>query len=55
MANEPCLLSISWSLQRTEHGDQPYWMIAVLGAMLGNLGLAGQGVGHGFLLRKVGD
>ena len=37
MANEPCLLSISWSLQRTENGDQPYWMIAVLGAMLGNL------------------
>jgi Molybdopterin oxidoreductase len=34
MASEPCLLSISWSLQRTENGDQPYWMIAVLGAML---------------------
>jgi len=48
MAGEPCLLSISWSLQRTEHGDQPYWMIAVLGAMLGNLGLPGQGVGFGY-------
>jgi len=48
MAGEPCLLSISWSLQRTEHGDQPYWMIAVLGAMLGNLGLPGQGVGYGY-------
>lgn len=48
MANEPCLLSISWSLQRTEHGDQPYWMISVLGAMLGNLGLPGQGVGYGY-------
>ena len=48
MANEPCLLSISWSLQRTENGDQPYWMIAVLGAMLGNLGLPGQGVGYGY-------
>lgn len=48
MAKEPCLLSISWSLQRTEHGDQPYWMIAVLGAMLGNLGLPGQGVGYGY-------
>ena len=32
MASAPCLLSISWSLQRTENGDQPYWMIAVLGA-----------------------
>ncbi len=48
MANQPCLLSISWSLQRTENGDQPYWMIAVLGAMLGNLGLPGQGVGYGY-------
>ncbi len=48
MASEPCLLSISWSLQRTEHGDQPYWMITVLGAMLGNLGLPGQGVGYGY-------
>ena len=48
MANEPCLLSISWSLQRTEHGDQPYWMIAVLSAMLGNLGAPGQGVGYGY-------
>ncbi|MDX1514333.1 MAG: molybdopterin-dependent oxidoreductase [Gammaproteobacteria bacterium] len=48
MAKEPCLLSISWSLQRTENGDQPYWMIAILGAMLGNLGLPGQGVGYGY-------
>ncbi|MGI9490430.1 MAG: molybdopterin-dependent oxidoreductase [Geminicoccaceae bacterium] len=48
MAGEPCLLSISWSLQRTENGDQPYWMLAVLSAMLGNLGLPGQGVGYGY-------
>jgi biotin/methionine sulfoxide reductase len=48
MANEPCLLSVSWSLQRTEHGDQPYWMLAVLAAMLGNIGLPGQGVGYGY-------
>ena len=48
MAAEPCLLSISWSLQRTEHGDQPYWMMTVLGAMLGNVGLTGQGVGYGY-------
>ncbi len=48
MASESCLLSISWSLQRTEHGDQPYWMVTVLSAMLGNLGLPGQGVGFGY-------
>ncbi len=48
MVAEPCLLSISWSLQRTEHGDQPYWMLAVLGAMIGKIGLPGQGVGYGY-------
>ena len=48
MAKEPCLLSISWSLQRAEHGEQPYWMISTLGAMLGNIGLPGQGVGYGY-------
>jgi len=48
MASEPCLLSISWSLQRTEHGDQPYWMVTVLGAMLGKIGQPGQGVGYGY-------
>ncbi len=48
MASQPCLLSISWSLQRTEHGDQPYWMVTVLSAMLGNSGLPGQGVGFGY-------
>ena len=48
MAAEPCLLSISWSLQRTEHGEQPYWMIATLAAMLGEIGLPGRGVGFGY-------
>jgi biotin/methionine sulfoxide reductase len=48
MASEPTLLSISWSLQRTEHGEQPYWMICTLAAMLGNFGLPGQGVGYGY-------
>ena len=48
MASKRTLLSISWSLQRTEHGDQPYWMITVLAAMLGKIGLPGQGVGYGY-------
>ncbi|OED38129.1 hypothetical protein AB833_20835 [Chromatiales bacterium (ex Bugula neritina AB1)] len=48
MASAPTLLSISWSLQRTEHGEQPYWMITTLAAMLGNIGLPGQGIGYGY-------
>lgn len=42
------VLGISWSLQRQEHGEQPYWMIAVLAAMLGHIGLPGGGVAYGY-------
>jgi biotin/methionine sulfoxide reductase len=42
------VLGVSWSLQRQEHGEQPYWMIAVLAAMLGNIGLPGGGVAYGY-------
>jgi biotin/methionine sulfoxide reductase len=31
-----------------EHGEQPYWMSAVLAAMLGQIGLPGGGVGYGY-------
>jgi biotin/methionine sulfoxide reductase len=42
------LLGISWSLQRAEHGEQSYWMITTLAAMLGQFGLAGGGVAYGY-------
>ncbi|HAE00688.1 MAG TPA: hypothetical protein DCG04_04335, partial [Rhodospirillaceae bacterium] len=29
------LISLSWSLQRADHGEQSYWMGVVLAAMLG--------------------
>ncbi len=48
MAATRCLISVSWSLQRGDHGEQPYWMAAVLAAMLGQIGLAGGGVGFGY-------
>lgn len=48
MARERCVISISWSLQRAEHGEQSYWMATVLGAMLGYIGLPGGGVGYGY-------
>lgn len=38
----------SWSLQRAEHGEQPYWMIVALAAMLGGIGLPGGGYGFGY-------
>lgn len=41
-------ITVSWSLQRADHGEQPYWMAAVLAAMLGEIGLPGGGIGYGY-------
>lgn len=48
MASGRTLLGISWSLQRAEHGEQSYWMITLLAAMLGQFGLPGGGVAYGY-------
>ena len=48
MAAHRTLITVSWSLQRGDHGEQPYWMSAVLAAMLGQIGLPGGGVGYGY-------
>ena len=48
MATTRTLITAAWSLQRGEHGEQPYWMSAVLSAMLGQIGLPGGGVGYGY-------
>lgn len=47
MATQRTVISVSWSLQRSEHGEQPYWMATVLGALLGYIGLPGGGVAFG--------
>lgn len=48
MAGERTFISCTWSLQRAEHGEQPYWMAIVLAAMLGQIGLRGGGFGFGY-------
>lgn len=48
MAATRTLITVAWSLQRGEHGEQPYWMSVVLAAMLGQIGLPGCGVGYGY-------
>lgn len=48
MASERTMISISWSVQRSDHGEQPCWMAITLAAMLGQLGLPGGGVGIGY-------
>ena len=48
MASERTVIGISWSLQRSEHGEQTYWMATVVAALLGYHGLAGAGVAYGY-------
>lgn len=48
MAAKRCLIGISWSLQRSEFGEQSYWMATLLSAMLGYVGLPGGGVAYGY-------
>ncbi|MBY4594134.1 molybdopterin-dependent oxidoreductase [Ottowia caeni] len=40
------LVVVAHSLQRSEHGEQPVWMGAVLAAVLGQLGLPGGGYNY---------
>lgn len=40
------LVTVAHSLQRSEHGEQPVWMAAVLAAVLGQYGLPGGGYGY---------
>ena len=48
MASQRTMIGISWSLQRSEHGEQTYWLATVLGALLGTHGLPGAGVAYGY-------
>ena len=47
-SSAPSLISVSWSLQRQIYGEQTWWMITVLGAMLGFIGQPGAGIGYGY-------
>lgn len=48
MASGRTIVTVSWSLQRTRHGEQAPWMGVTLAAMLGQIGLPGGGFGHGY-------
>jgi biotin/methionine sulfoxide reductase len=45
MASTRSFLNIAWSLQRADHGEQPYWAAVSLAAVLGQIGLPGGGLG----------
>lgn len=45
MAVAPTMVTMSFSLQRADHGEQTCWMIITLASMLGGIGLPGSGFG----------
>ena len=56
MAAARTLVTVTWSLQRIQHGEQPVWAGIALAAMLGQIGLPGGGFGHGYgSMGDVGD
>ena len=48
MAERCTLITVSWSLQRADHGEQTYWMAISLAALLGQIGLPGGGFGFAY-------
>ena len=53
MAARRTVINVTWSLQRTQHGEQPIWMGLTLAALLGEIGTPGGGFAHG--LGSMGD
>ena len=48
MAATRTLVTASFSLQRADYGEQPFWMAITLAAMLGQIGVPGGGFGFGY-------
>ncbi|MBK8768677.1 MAG: molybdopterin-dependent oxidoreductase [Burkholderiaceae bacterium] len=43
MADTRSLVNVAWSLQRSDHGEQPFWSAVGLASVLGQVGLPGGG------------
>jgi biotin/methionine sulfoxide reductase len=48
MARSRTMILANWSLQRSDHGEQPFWAVIALAAILGQIGLPGGGFGFGY-------
>ena len=48
MAECRTMISTAWSLQRSDHGEQPIWLTVILASLLGQIGLPGGGFGIGY-------
>ncbi|NRA83678.1 MAG: trimethylamine-N-oxide reductase TorA [Gammaproteobacteria bacterium] len=54
MAGGRTQMLMGWCIQRQQHGEQPYWMAAVLATMLGQIGLPGGGISYGHHYSGIG-
>ena len=48
ISSKRTMISVSWSLTRQDHGEQPFWMAIMLASMVGQIGLPGGGFGFGY-------
>jgi biotin/methionine sulfoxide reductase len=48
MVRSRTFIIMNWSLQRSDHGEQPFWAAIALAAMLGQIGLPGGGIGFAY-------
>ncbi len=48
LSSNRSMISVSWSLTRQDHGEQPFWMAIMLASMIGQIGLPGGGFGFGY-------
>lgn len=48
LAGHRTFIMMSWSLQRADYGEEPYWAAIALACLLGGVGLPGQGFGFGY-------
>lgn len=48
MASRKTMIMMAWALQRADHGEQSYWAAIAVAALLGGIGLPGQGFGFGY-------
>ncbi|MBP0446301.1 molybdopterin-dependent oxidoreductase [Roseomonas sp. SSH11] len=47
-AAKPTMVTATWSVQRAEHGEQPWWALVGLASVLGGIGKPGLGIAFGY-------
>lgn len=48
MAQKKTMINMAWSVQRARQGEQAYWALVAVTALLGQIGTPGGGIGFGY-------